>query len=829
VTLPGDLTTTTLTGTFLDCAGSPLNGSLTITPSTDVSDATGEVVIAMTERVYQISAQGTITTDGLVATDNANLSPQGWVYQVTLQIAGLAPKAWSILLPYSSSPVDISGITPVVAQPDVTSYVALTGGDMTGLLTLSGGLQIPEGAEDDYVLTSDAEGNATWQEATGGGGSGSVTTISVASANGFAGTVANATTTPALTLETTVTGLLKGNGTGVSAAVSGTDYDAAGAAATAQSNAESFATSAVATETSRAETAEGLALAKASNLSDVTTRQTALNNLAGGVTSGDYLRGNGTNVTLSAIQAGDVPTLNQSTTGSAASFTGSLAGDVTGTQGATSVAKIQGTTISSPSGGAARFLSASGTWISPALTPLSSPVTASTVTAAVGQFVQCDTTSNAITVTLPASGAADQSQAGVKMITQGSSSGVPYAVTVNCASGDHFNVASTGSTSLTLSVAGQGVLLQYDHALSVWYVLADDIPLGQADIRYGATIGTIGSATGTENLTLGTAAVWNVTLAGNTTFAFEGPSSPSVQSLTVYVTQAASGGPYSVTWPGSVTWFGGTAPAIATSAASALTVVTLQTINGGTAWYGGIVSNAALPLTVGDGGTGLNALATYELLAGGTGTTSPVGQIGTGTDGQVLTSNGAGAYPSFQAPGTPPIWEPADSGLVAWNYDPCITNGGSQALATAGTLYVMAMKVNTTTSVTNIFLDLTVNGSGLTHGFAGLWQGVGGALLGVTSDQATSWGSGSVNSAAAMAIYGGPVTVTAGVVYVGVWFTGTTGPTFYKAAAQNFVNVGLVATSARWGTANTGLTTTAPSTLGTISLSEYAYWAALGP
>jgi hypothetical protein len=57
-----------------------------------------------------------------------------------------------------------------------------------------------------------------------GGGSGSVSTVSVASANGFAGTVANPTSTPAITLETTVTGLLKGNGTGVSAAASGTDY-----------------------------------------------------------------------------------------------------------------------------------------------------------------------------------------------------------------------------------------------------------------------------------------------------------------------------------------------------------------------------------------------------------------------------------------------------------------------------------------------------------------------------------------------------------------------------------------------------------------------------
>jgi phage-related tail fiber protein len=58
----------------------------------------------------------------------------------------------------------------------------------------------------------------------GGGGAGTVTSVSVVSANGLAGTVATNTTTPAITLTTTVTGLLKGNGTAISAAVAGTDY-----------------------------------------------------------------------------------------------------------------------------------------------------------------------------------------------------------------------------------------------------------------------------------------------------------------------------------------------------------------------------------------------------------------------------------------------------------------------------------------------------------------------------------------------------------------------------------------------------------------------------
>jgi hypothetical protein len=50
-----------------------------------------------------------------------------------------------------------------------------------------------------------------------------------------------------------------------------------------------------------------------------TTRQAAMDALAGAVTSGSYLRGNGTDVVMNTIQVADVPTLNQNTTGTAAS------------------------------------------------------------------------------------------------------------------------------------------------------------------------------------------------------------------------------------------------------------------------------------------------------------------------------------------------------------------------------------------------------------------------------------------------------------------------------------------------------------------------------
>jgi hypothetical protein len=55
-----------------------------------------------------------------------------------------------------------------------------------------------------------------------------------------------------------------------------------------------------------------------------TTAQLAMNAFAGAVTSGSYLRGNGTNVVMNTIQAADVPTLNQNTTGSAGSVANAL-------------------------------------------------------------------------------------------------------------------------------------------------------------------------------------------------------------------------------------------------------------------------------------------------------------------------------------------------------------------------------------------------------------------------------------------------------------------------------------------------------------------------
>ena len=71
------------------------------------------------------------------------------------------------------------------------------------------------------VLTSDGAGEPYWRTITG---TGTVTNVSVVTANGFGGTVAFADTSPQITLTTTVNGMIKGDGLSMLAATPGVDF-----------------------------------------------------------------------------------------------------------------------------------------------------------------------------------------------------------------------------------------------------------------------------------------------------------------------------------------------------------------------------------------------------------------------------------------------------------------------------------------------------------------------------------------------------------------------------------------------------------------------------
>jgi hypothetical protein len=96
------------------------------------------------------------------------------------------------------------------------------------------------------------------------------------------------------------------------------------------------------------------------------TIQAAMNSFAGAVTSGSYLRGNGSNVVMNTIQAGDVPTLNQNTSGNAATAT-TAANLANGSAGTIPYQSAAGTTAMLAAGTAGFLLQANGaaapTWV----------------------------------------------------------------------------------------------------------------------------------------------------------------------------------------------------------------------------------------------------------------------------------------------------------------------------------------------------------------------------------------------------------------------------------------------------------------------------------
>lgn len=107
------------------------------------------------------------------------------------------------------------------------------------------------------------------------------------------------------------------------------------------------------------------------------------------------------------------------------------------------------------------------------------------------------------------------------------------------------------------------------------------------------------------------------------------------------------------------------------------------------------------PQPVVEGGTGVQANTVYAVLCGGTTTTNPIQSIvSVGTSGQILTSNGAGALPTFQAaPATGITSISGDTGGAQTG--PAITfAGGTTGLSFGGS----------TNTLTTTFAGITANG-----------------------------------------------------------------------------------------------------------------------
>ena len=509
-----------------------------------------------------------------------------------------------------------------------------------------------------------------------------------------------------------------------------------------------------------------------------TTRQAALDALAGAVTAGQYLRGDGSDVVMSAIQAGDVPTLNQNTTGSAATLTTGRTIAITGDLAYTS-----------PSFNGSGNVTAAGTL--------------ATVNSNVGSFTNASVTVNAKgLVTAVSSGTAPvTSVSGTSPVD--SSGGATPAISLASGYGDTQNPYASKTANFVLAAPNGTAGVPTFRA-----VVAADIPtLNQnttgsaATLTTGRTIAITGDLAYTSPSFNGSG---NVTAAGTLATVNSNVGSFTNASVTVnakgLVTAVSSGtAPVtSVSGTSPVDSSGGATPAISLASgygdtqnpyASKTANFVLAAPNGtaGVPTFRAVVAADIPTLNQNTTGTAAGLSATLAIASGGTGATTAaaartsLGATTLGANLFTVANPSAVTFPRFNADNTVSSLNAADfrtaigagtgggtvtsvaatvPAFLSVSGSP-ITTSGTLAISLSGTALPIANGgTGLTTTPTNGQLDIG-NGTGFTR--AALTAGSG---ISVTN------GSGSITIAAT----GGSGTVTSvggtGTVN-GITLTGT--------------------------------------------------------
>jgi hypothetical protein len=270
-------------GTGISITGSPITTSGTLNITNTAPDQTVVMTsgtgISVTGTYPNFTITNTSPSSGGTVTSVTGTSPvvsSGG----TTPVISLASGYGDTQNPYASKTANYVLAAPngsagaptfralVSADIPALSYVSSVGA--TAPITTTGGLTPTIGITQATTSTNGYLSSTDWNTFNNKG-SGTVTAVAVASSNGFAGSSSGGAT-PTLTLSTSITGMLKGNGTAISAGTAGTDYSAG--------------TSALATGILKSTTTTGA---------------------------------------LSIAVAGDFPTLNQNTTGTANNVTGTVA------------------------------------------------------------------------------------------------------------------------------------------------------------------------------------------------------------------------------------------------------------------------------------------------------------------------------------------------------------------------------------------------------------------------------------------------------------------------------------------------------------------------
>lgn len=143
------------------------------------------------------------------------------------------------------------------------------------------------------------------------------------------------------------------------------------------------------------------------------------------------------------------------------------------------------------------------------------------------------------------------------------------------------HVTDHASTDTTVTVErGQENTTPTTHGIGDGW---EHAPTAQ-DFHEGYAPGVVVASGAALTVNVEQASVWVITLDSDCTFTFDGAQDNGAWSLTLVLTQDATGTRI-VTWPAGVAWPGGEAPTLSTDP-GATDVLTFITPDGGTTWFG---------------------------------------------------------------------------------------------------------------------------------------------------------------------------------------------------------------------------------------------------
>ena len=206
-------------------------------------------------------------------------------------------------------------------------------------------------------------------------------------------------------------------------------------------------------------------------------------------------------------------------------------------------------------------------------------------TAASNEGVLADTSGGAFTVTLPAT-----PSAGDQVVI--ADSGEAFD-TNNLTVGRNGETIEGTAEDLVLDIVGVSVQLVYDG--TTWQVyaqvggaggdvvtLTDPQTISQKNLKdYSIEGSIIGNTGATQTFDLEVANFFSATLDQNSTFTFSNPSASG--DFSGFVLELTNGGAFTITFPASVDWAGGSAPTLTAAGVDLLVFVTRDA---GTTWLG---------------------------------------------------------------------------------------------------------------------------------------------------------------------------------------------------------------------------------------------------